>query len=952
MPGTTGEVRQGKEGDDPSSLQANYYDLVQDVAAVIWEADPDRQRYTFVSGHAEVLLGYPASRWLDEPHFWVERIHPDDRARTVLATRRASAEARDHECEYRTITSDGRIIWLRDIVHVVRSRDGRTVMLRGVMTDVTSQKRAEAALTIRARQQAAVAELGQRALAGGSVTALLADTVQLVSAALGDELVTVEELLDDGETLELRASVGLGSERVQGVRTKASDSTQSGYAVTNHQAVIVEDVSNETRFSPTPWLEDRDIQSGISVVIPRRDASFGVLSTYTSRIRVLGSHDLHFLQAVATVLATAIDRKEAADRLLKSERRFNTLATISPVGIFQTDPDGLSCYVNEQWCSLAGLTYEQGLGRGWSQAIHPEDRARIRAAWRRDVRRGTRHEVETRFLRPDGTVLWVLVQAQAELRPDGEITGYVGTVTDITELKRAEEQIKESQRKLSALMADLPGMAYRCRNDPDWTMEFVSEGSVALTGYRPEDLIDSRTVSFAQLIIPEDRDRVWEEVQEAVGAHEPYRLSYRIKSATDAVKWMWEQGRGVFAEDGSLLALEGFIADTTERKRLEEQLLQSHKLEALGRLAGGVAHDFNNLLTAILGFSVLVMNQLGEDHTLWRRVNEIKKAAERAASLTSQLLAFSRSQVLQPKILDLNTVVADMNEMLRRLIGEDVDLSTVRSPALGRVKADRGQLEQVIVNLAINARDSMPQGGKLVIGARNVEVGPTSEEVVEGLPPGPYVILSVEDTGVGMDAETQSHIFEPFFTTKDKSKGTGLGLATVYGIVKQSGGEIRVSSELGRGTRFSVFLPRVEGDVGEPAAGAQPSARGYGTETILLVEDDDVVRELASRVLEMNGYKVLVAARASEALKICKKQAKQIDLVVTDVVMPAMSGGELAQRVLEMRPDIKVLYISGYTDDAIVHLGVLDRSTAFLQKPFTPNTLALKVREVIDGPKR
>ncbi len=390
-------------------------------------------------------------------------------------------------------------------------------------------------------------------------------------------------------------------------------------------------------------------------------------------------------------------------------------------------------------------------------------------------------------------------------------------------------------------------------------------------------------------------------------------------------------------------------ADVTEHRQLEMQLRQSQKMEAVGQLAGGIAHDFNNLLTAILGYADLLATDAGKESPLSESIGEIRKAGERAASLTRQLLAFSRRQVLEPKVLDLNELVENLQRMLRRLIGEDIELVTALDPDVGRVRADAGQTEQVVMNLAINARDAMPKGGTLTIETKDVQLDEAyaREHLVVG-PAGSYVMLAVSDTGVGMSAETKSHIFEPFFTTKGKGKGTGLGLATVYGIVKQSGGYIWVYSEPGRGTTFKIYLPRVEG-AARAAGTRRPSKRPTaGSETVLLVEDEQSVRSLARRILQSNGYTVIEASGPEQALEATRHHEGPIHLLLTDVVMPEMSGPELASRLAKRQPDLKVLFMSGYTDDAIVRQGLVAEGGHFLQKPFAPEGLALKVREVLD----
>jgi two-component system, cell cycle sensor histidine kinase and response regulator CckA len=385
-----------------------------------------------------------------------------------------------------------------------------------------------------------------------------------------------------------------------------------------------------------------------------------------------------------------------------------------------------------------------------------------------------------------------------------------------------------------------------------------------------------------------------------------------------------------------------------ELSETQEQLTQARKMEAVGRLAGGIAHDFNNLLTVMLGRSQLLLRRLGAQDPVRADIELMEQTADRAAELTRQLLAFSRKQVLQPAVLDLSAVVANLAEMLRRLVGEDIALVTALDPALGRVKADPGQIEQIVMNLAANARDAMSKGGRLTLETANAELDAAYARHHVDVRPGPHVMLAVSDTGVGMTPETQAHIFEPFFTTKGPGHGTGLGLATVYGIVKQSDGHVWVYSEPGRGTTFKIYLPRVEEAVDPSAARPGLPEPAQGHETILLVEDERAVRDLARDVLRAHGYTILEAQHGREALLISEQHAGPIHLLLTDVVMPEMSGRELANRLAPLRPTMPVIYMSGYTDTAVVHHGVLDPGTTFLQKPFTPDALARKIRQVLD----
>jgi two-component system, cell cycle sensor histidine kinase and response regulator CckA len=409
-----------------------------------------------------------------------------------------------------------------------------------------------------------------------------------------------------------------------------------------------------------------------------------------------------------------------------------------------------------------------------------------------------------------------------------------------------------------------------------------------------------------------------------------------------------ETSAAPFQEDG-VPAIQVVFRDISDRKKLQEQFHQAQKMEAIGKLAGGIAHDFNNLLTVISGYSDILIAPLPAHDPMRGFLHEIQKAGERAAHLTRQLLAFSRKAVVEPRVLDLNSLVTETEKMLRRLIGEDISLTTTLARALGQVKADAGQVEQVIVNLAVNARDAMPQGGKLTIETCNVELGNEYAMLHPEVKPGAYVMLAVSDTGSGMSQETKARIFEPFFTTKGLGQGTGLGLATVYGIVKQSEGHLDVHTDLGRGTSFKIYLPSVNGNQSSSKSNHGVKIAPHGKETILLVEDEESVRRMTKLALRSLDYTVLEAENGEQAIRVCEQHKQPIHLLMTDVVMPQMGGRQVAERLTACRQGIKVLFVSGYTDDAVVRHGVLQAEVAFLQKPFTQMGLARKVREVLDG---
>jgi PAS domain S-box-containing protein len=537
----------------------------------------------------------------------------------------------------------------------------------------------------------------------------------------------------------------------------------------------------------------------------------------------------------------------------------------------------------------------------------------------------------------------------------GLIEDLANTTSQVILAGAAEEALHETERIMSTLLSNLPGMAYRCRNDINWTMEFVSQGSVSLTGFEPDQLTGNAEISYGDLIYPEDRELVWQGVQAAVAAREPFELIYRIKVADGSIKWVWEQGRGIFRGDGAMASIEGFITDISKRKRAEEemialqqQLRQSQKMEAVGRLAGGIAHDFNNLLTVIRGYGELALMDLNPDSPLRQSIEVISRAANRATELTRQLLAFSRRQVLDLKVTNLNELIRNLDQMLHRIIGEDIEVRTELAEGLGSVKVDAGQIEQVILNLAVNARDAMPSGGRISISTASVELDGVYGRAHAGMKSGKWVMLSVSDTGHGMPPEVRERIFEPFFTTKEKGKGTGLGLSTVFGIVKQSDGFIWCYSEPGLGTTFKIYLPYVNGTAQNIETSAQSSAKtSRGDETILVVEDDDSVRALAVDILSGCGYQVLAASGGEAAIRLYKEQSTPVHLILTDVVMPRMSGTRLIE---ELRPNgnTRVIYMSGYTDKDVVSQGLLQQGLNYLQKPFSTSTLAETVRNVLD----
>ncbi len=509
------------------------------------------------------------------------------------------------------------------------------------------------------------------------------------------------------------------------------------------------------------------------------------------------------------------------------------------------------------------------------------------------------------------------------------------------EIKRNEQALRRSEARYRSLVQSSVYGIYR--SSLEGRFLDVNPALITMLGYGSAEevlLLDPEKDVFAHA---EEHTRLIDEFRRT-GRLDGIEMKWKRKdSSTITVRI---SGRAVSSADEPADVLEAIAEDVTDRRVLEDQFRQAQKMEAVGRLAGGVAHDFNNLLMVISGYAEVMLTKLDLEDPLHEKARSIQQASDRATTLTRQLLAFSRKQLLELKVVDVNAIVADMERLLRPLIGENVELATKLAVDAGHVRADAGQLEQVLMNLVVNAKDAMPNGGKLTVQTQNIVLDEDHRRGQTFIRPGNYVMLSVSDTGMGMDKETQSRIFEPFFTTKEKGKGTGLGLSTVYGIVKQSGGYVMVQSEITRGTTFHIYLPRVEEPAEMHTAPVARAAAG-GTETVLLVEDEESVRQLVRETLSLKGYRVVEAENGEAGLAAAAQHKGKIDLVITDVVMPGMGGRELVKQLAQVRPEAKVLYLSGYTEDAIVSEGTIESGTAFLQKPFTLQNLSRKVREVL-----
>jgi PAS domain S-box-containing protein len=640
------------------------------------------------------------------------------------------------------------------------------------------------------------------------------------------------------------------------------------------------------------------------------------------------------------------DRHLAGEALRASEERYRRIVENTSEGVWTYDAAGVTTFINARMAEMLGCTVAAAVGQSILTFVHPSDRAEFRALLARRPRDGAGRS-DAHLRREDGTDLWVSVQANPLFDAEGAFDGVLALLTDVS----LEHRGNEARARLATIV----------ESSEDAIVSMALDGAITtwnrsaerLHLYSADEVVGTSIFLHVPAAVLAEERRIFERAAggEAVRHHDTRRIR---KDGSEI-----EVALTIFPirdAAGSVIGVSKIARDLTDRRRVEaalhrteEQFRQAQKMEAVGRLAGGIAHDFNNLLSVILSYSTLAVDELKPGDPLRDDIVEIQKAGERATGLTRQLLAFSRQQILEPRVIDLNQILAGMEGMLRRLLGEDVHVTLLPAPELGRVRADPGQLEQVVMNFAVNARDAMPDGGALTIETLNVELDETYVGAHADVAPGSYVMLAISDTGTGMDAATRARVFEPFFTTKDQGKGTGLGLATVFGIVQQSGGHVGVDSEPGCGSTFKVYLPRNLDAATSPATADARIAR-RGSETILLVEDEDQVRAVACTILRRHGYHVLEASNGGEALLVARDFTAKIDLLLTDVVMPRMSGRKLAEQLAPRRPEMKVIFASGYTDDAIIHHGVLDAGVAFLQKPFTPRALLNKVRERLDAP--
>jgi PAS domain S-box-containing protein len=886
--------------------------LLSNFPGMAYRCKNDRDWTTeFISDGCEALTGYKASDFVGVgARTYNSLIHPDDRDRIWNEVQEALAQRLPYRLTYRILAADGREKWVWG--RGVGIYSGAEVeALEGFITDITELKEAESQY---------------RNIFDGAIEGMYRATLQGKSLAANPALARI-----------------LGYDSAQELVSTITDATHQLWLDPNERLHLFE------------LLNKQEVVRRYECQFKRKD---GTPIWVSVNIRKVSGSDEQsgycdgFIENIS-------ERKLIEDALRTSEEKFAKAFQSSPVStvLFKPDVTGYRIMdVNEAFEHDTGYRRDEVVGRMAGEFGIWADPSEFDAAVKQFRANGRVRDFEAHHRTKTGDIRTVLVSVEW-IDLGGEQYG-ITTAIDITERQRSEKELRQAHKAIieaeeqyrNIFDGALEGIY---RTSPEGNLLAANSALATMLGYEsPEQLVSTINDMAQQVWLdPTDRKRFIALLEEQ-GSLRNFECQVKRKDGTGVLVSV--KGRKVCGPDGRTLYYDGFVDDITERKhteaekaRLEDQLRQAQKLESVGRLAGGVAHDFNNLLTVINGYSNLLLERLKARDPLRSHAEEIRKAGERAAGLTKQLLAFSRKQTIEPKVLDLNTTIRESAPMLQRLIGEDIALETYLDDSLGQVLADPDQIHQVIMNLAVNARDAMPGGGTLDIETTNVTLDQANTATMHHeVTLGRYVLMSVTDTGHGMDETTRQRIFEPFFTTKEIGKGTGLGLATVYGIVRQNGGWIEVQSEVGVGTSFRVYLPRIDASL-LPEKHELGAATEKGSETILVVEDQEAVRSFAGAALKQYGYHVIETSDGEEAIDAAAKHSGEIHLLLTDVVLPGMNGKEVSEMLKAFRPNLKVLFTSGYTADAIGNRGVLSPDVAFLHKPFSPEQLAAKVRDVL-----
>jgi two-component system, cell cycle sensor histidine kinase and response regulator CckA len=893
---------------------------------LLWYADVQESGQEYLLWTRHLVDEEAAQRFLPldlqpEEHYmhaWYRCRVLEDRDRCDRQGIAALRAGRSYEQEFRCVAADGSVHWLHENVHIETLEPGKHWRVAAVAIDITERKRGEEEKQ-RAETARREAEALLQAVLDNSPAAIYVKDLEgrfLLVNAVFESMYHVRRAEIVGKT----NFDFLPKDMAETVRANDQAVIEAGRPIATEETVLFQD----------------GLHTYLSVKFPLLNA--------------IGQ-----LVATGGISTDITDRKMAEAELRARETQFRAIFENTAVGVALVTTEGRISECNPAFQQMLGYSASELIHRSYLEITHPDD-VEADAALAHEVLSGQRdtYAIEKRYLRKDGAILWGHLSISAIRDTQGDIRFVVAVINDISAQKEAEteraRQAQEREYVMAVAHCQLWYADVYNTDHPDyldWHVHITDEE--AAQRFLPLDVKEGEPYDDARYRhrLPEDREVCDRLGTTSIRAGKSYVQEFRCRCADGTLRWLREDIQVETVEADTHWRVVAVCIDITEQKRLEQQFLQAQKMEGIGRLAGGIAHDFNNLLSVILGYAEMVEIELSEDSNLLPNIQNIQTAATRAAKLTAQLLAFARKQVSEARVLNLNDLIRDIRPMLKPLIREDIELVTLLNKETGNVKADSHQVEQVIVNLVVNARDALPQGGKILIQTSNVVLADHYLREQTTVQPGEYVLLAISDTGTGMTAEVKGRLFEPFFTTKEVGKGTGLGLATVYGIVKQSGGYIFVYSEEGFGTTVKVYLPRVDRRVQAKNDEAKVLASLWGEETVLVVEDESLVRELTVSTLQRNGYRVLQAENGEEALKVVQAFAEHIHLVVTDAIMPVMGGKELADRLKEVRPATQVLYVSGYTAEVTSIQGILPEGTAFLQKPFTAQALLSKVHEAV-----
>ncbi len=826
--------------------------------------------------------------------------HPDDRSMEVDQKQQArDGSVQNFQMEKRYLHADGHVVWGNLSVSLVQDNGGKSLYYIGQLEDVTGRRQAENRLK---KQVNRTEQILQTTLDGyilADVTGRLIDVNPAYCRMIG---YTRDELLQ--------------------MNIKDLEATRSA-------AEIKETIEHMVQHGSGHFQTSHRRKDGVLIDL---DVSSSIFQTDTSPL-------------VAAFVRDITDQNQVKEALRESEERFRGAFEAAAHGMALVAPDGRWLKVNRSFCRLVGYTEEELLATDFQTLTHPDDlEADLQLAQKLLAGEVPSFQMEKRYIHKGGHAVWILLSVSLVRDAEGRPLHFVAQIQDISERKKVEESLQRNEKTLQK--AQRIAQLGRWDWDINANRATLSEDLVRMFGLQPQEHISYE--DFLGIIHPDDVDHVKKAIEDAVYKSKAFSTDYRIIRPDGTEKAIHSEGEVYDDDAGKPASMFGIAQDISDRKKLEAQLLQAQKMEAVGQLAGGIAHDFNNILTAIMGYGNFLQMRMEKDSPLRPQVDSILASAERAAQLTHSLLAFSRKQVILPAPVEVNGIVSRVVKLLAHLIGEDIDITKVLSHEEMIIMADAGQLEHVLMNLATNARDAMPDGGTLIIETRPAILDDEYVKAHGYGEPGQYAVLSITDTGAGMDEATKNRIFEPFFTTKESGRGTGLGLAMVYGIIKQHRGHITVYSEPGKGTTFTIYLPRVASEVmvAQPEETRTPPR---GAETILVGEDDAAVRTLVRTVLEEFGYTVITAVDGEDTIRKFREQGETIQLLLLDVIMPGKNGKEAYEEIRKLKPDVKVLFTSGYTADLIQKKGVLDGEINLVYKPVSPTELLIKIRDVLDA---